>query len=100
MELATAYADLPLAAIIYTNIARDGMLQGIDPDTLDDLKQLAELGPPVIASGGVTHLHDVRQLVDLANTSLRLTGAMVGRALYEGTLDLAAALELTSPADR
>ncbi len=100
LELATAYADLPLAAIIYTNIARDGMLEGIDPDTLDDLRQLAELGPPVIASGGVTHLDDVRQLVDLANTSPRLTGAIVGRALYEGTLDLAAAVKLTSPADR
>ena len=100
LELATAYADLPLAAIIYTNIARDGMLEGIDPDTLDDLKQLAELGPTVIASGGVTHLDDVRQLVDLANTSPRLTGAIVGRALYEGTLDLAAAVKLTSPADR
>ncbi len=100
LELATAYADLPLAAIIYTNIARDGMLEGIDPDTLDDLRQLAELGPPVIASGGVTHLDDVRQLTDLANTSPRLTGAIVGRALYEGTLDLAAAVELTATADR
>ncbi len=96
LELAAGYADLPLAAIIYTNIARDGMLEGIDPETLRDLVQLAELGPPVIASGGVTTLEDVRKLVELSVSSPRLTGAIVGRALYEGTLDLGAAVELTS----
>ena len=96
LELAADYADLPLAAIIYTNIARDGMLEGIDPKTLGDLERLAELGPPVIASGGVTTLDDVRQLVELAGSRPRLTGAIVGRALYEGTLDLAAAVQLAS----
>ena len=96
LELAAAYAELPLAAIIYTNIARDGMLEGIDPETLGDLEQLAQLGPPVIASGGVTTLEDVRKLVDLSVSSPQLIGAIVGRALYEGALDLKAAVELTS----
>jgi len=96
LELAAGYADLPLAAIIYTNIARDGMLEGIDPGTFKDLERLAELGPAVIASGGVTTIDDVRQLVELAGSRPRLTGAIVGRALYEGTLDLAAAVKLTS----
>ena len=96
MELAAGFADLPLAAIIYTNIALDGMLEGIDPETLNDLKQLAQLGPPLIASGGITTIEDVRALVELAGSNPRLNGAIVGRALYEGTLDLAAAVELTS----
>ena len=74
------------------------MLEGIDPATLDDLKQLAELGPPVIASGGITTIEDVRALVELAGSSPRLNGAIVGRALYEGSLELAAAIELASRA--
>ena len=72
------------------------MLEGIDPETLGDLEQLAQLGPPVIASGGVTTLEDVRKLVDLSGSSPQLIGAIVGRALYEGALDLKAAVELTS----
>ena len=98
IELAADFAELPLAAIISTNIALDGMLEGIDPATLDDLKQLAELGPPVIASGGITTIEDVRALVELAGSSPRLNGAIVGRALYEGSLELAAAIELASRA--
>ena len=85
-----------MAAIIYTNIARDGMLEGIAPGTFKDLERLAELGPPVIASGGVSTIDDVRQLVELADSRPRLIGAIVGRALYEGTLDLAAAVKLAS----
>lgn len=92
LELARRSADLELAAIIYTNIANDGMLQGIDPATLADLQALAELGPPVIASGGVTTLEDIRRLKALSSTHPQLVGAIVGRALYEGTLDLRAAL--------
>ncbi len=98
LELAREYADLPLAAIIYTNIARDGMLAGIDPGTLGDLEQLSTLGPPVIASGGVTTLDDVKRLLDIAATHPGLIGAIVGRAIYEGTLDLAEAVRLTESA--
>lgn len=92
LELARGYADLPLAAVIYTNIANDGMLQGIDSGTLRDLAALAELGVPVIASGGVTTLDDVRRLAEVSRAHPRLVGAIVGRAIYEGMLDVAAAV--------
>ena len=95
LELAGDYAGLPLAAVIYTNIARDGMLEGIGPGTLDDLKQLTALGLPVIASGGVTTIEDVQTLVNIANNRPGLIGAIVGRALYEGTLELADALKVS-----
>lgn len=91
-DLAREYAALPLAAIIYTNIANDGMLAGVDPGTLDDLARLADLGLPVIASGGVTTLADVENLVRIRRAHPHLSGAIVGRAIYEGTLDLATGL--------
>lgn len=90
-DLAKNYAALPLAALIYTNIALDGMLTGLDAGTLADLERLCGLGFSVIASGGVTTLADVRQLQQLAQRTSRLTGAIVGRALYEGKLSLAEA---------
>lgn len=94
LDLAKQYAGLPLAAIIYTNIANDGMMAGIDQPTLDDLARLAEFGLPVIASGGVTTEADVRNLVEIRRRRPDLAGAIVGRALYEGTLNLSAALRL------
>ncbi len=95
-DLVQGFATLPLAAVIYTNIANDGMMQGIDQGTLDDLERLASLGRDVIASGGVTTLDDVRRLLDISVREPRLTGAIVGRALYEGSLDLTAAVALTT----
>ena len=77
--------------IVY-QAANDGMLQGIDRGTRDDLAELCGLGPPVIASGGVTTLDDVRNLVTMHRQCPNLAGAIVGRAIYEGTLDLTAAL--------
>jgi phosphoribosylformimino-5-aminoimidazole carboxamide ribotide isomerase len=94
IDLAKQSAELPLAAIIYTNIANDGMLAGIDRATLDDLARLAEIGLPIIASGGLTTEADVRNLVELRRRHPHLAGAIVGRALYEGTLNLPAALRL------
>jgi phosphoribosylformimino-5-aminoimidazole carboxamide ribotide isomerase len=93
-DLATQYASLPLAAIIYTNIANDGMMAGVDPATLGDLERLAGLGLPVIASGGVTTLTDIKNLVGISRRQSNLAGAIVGRAIYEGTLDLAEALRI------
>lgn len=93
IELTAGYADLPLAAVIYTNIANDGMMQGIDDQTLADLARIADLGLPVIASGGVTTLSDVNKLVAVQRDHSNLSAAIVGRALYEGTLDLHAAIE-------
>jgi phosphoribosylformimino-5-aminoimidazole carboxamide ribotide isomerase len=92
IELARRYAGLPLAAIVYTNIANDGMLAGVDAATLADLVELASLGISVIASGGVTSTRDIANLVRAAQDSPQLTGAIIGRALYEGTLTLPAAL--------
>lgn len=86
LELARQFADLPLAAVIYTNIANDGMMQGVDDGTLADMQALAGLGLPVIASGGVTTLKDVERLFALSKRQPKLIGAIIGRALYEGTL--------------
>ncbi|MBX3438654.1 MAG: 1-(5-phosphoribosyl)-5-((5-phosphoribosylamino)methylideneamino)imidazole-4-carboxamide isomerase, partial [Planctomycetaceae bacterium] len=63
-----------------------GMMQGIDAGTLGDLVKLAAMGLPVIASGGVTTAADVRRLAARAAIEPNLVGAIVGRALYEGTL--------------
>ena len=92
IDLARRYTGLALAAGIYTNIANDGMLQGIDQATIDDLCSLADLKLPVIASGGVTTVEDVRRLKDASGQHPQLVGAIVGRALYEGTLDLREAI--------
>lgn len=92
IDLAKQYADLDLAALIYTNIANDGMMQGVDEPTIADMQQLADLGFPVIASGGVTTLDDVTRLKAAADVSPNLIGAIIGRALYEGTINVADAV--------
>jgi len=92
IDLAKKYADLDLAALIYTNIANDGMMQGVDEPTINDMQQLADLGFPVIASGGVTTLDDVTRLKAAADASPNLIGAIIGRALYEGTINVAEAV--------
>lgn len=89
IDLARQYQGLPLAALIYTNIANDGMMQGVDRRTIDDMLALAELGFPIIASGGVTTVHDIEALAREHATQPNLAGAIIGRALYEGTLSLA-----------
>jgi phosphoribosylformimino-5-aminoimidazole carboxamide ribotide isomerase len=96
LDLARQYGTLPLGAVIYTNIANDGMLQGVDSGTLDDLARLGELGLPVIASGGVSTIADVGNLLEVHRREPHLVGAIVGRAIYEGTLELSAALELAA----
>jgi len=92
IDLARQYVGLEIAAVIYTNIANDGMLQGIDEATVADLVRLAELGFPVIASGGVTTTQDVRRLALAAKEQPKLVGAIIGRALYEGTITVADAV--------
>jgi phosphoribosylformimino-5-aminoimidazole carboxamide ribotide isomerase len=84
IELARQFSGEPLAAIIYTDIARDGMLQGPNLQAMEQMNAAVELN--VIASGGVTSAGDVRQLA-----AIGLAGCIVGRALYEGTLTLAEA---------
>lgn len=85
IQVAEAAADWPIAALIYTDVGRDGMLLGPNLEAIRDLAQISRR--PVVASGGVTDLSDVECLA-----KIRLEGIVVGRALYEGTLDLAAAL--------
>jgi phosphoribosylformimino-5-aminoimidazole carboxamide ribotide isomerase len=92
IDLARQYVGLEIAAVIYTNIANDGMLQGIDEATVADLVQLADLGFPVIASGGVTTVKDIRRLALAAQGQPQLVGAIIGRALYEGTITVADAV--------
>ncbi len=90
-DLARRVEDAGAAAIIYTDIARDGMLSGLN---LAQTVALAErLATPVIASGGVGDLEDLRALRRAA-TGTRIEGVIVGRALYDGRIDPSAALAL------
>ena len=86
-DVARDFANWPLYAIVYTDITRDGMLQGPNVEGLAALASAVPL--PVIASGGVTTLQNVRDLL-----SRNLFGCIIGRALYEGQLDLSAVLDL------
>ncbi len=88
IELVRQYAGLDLAAVVYTNIANDGMMAGIDSGTLCDLGELAEIGIPVIASGGVTTIKDIEALLKVEREHSGVSGAIIGRALYEGTVQL------------
>ena len=87
-DLAARWADLPLAAIIYTDIGRDGMLTGPD---LETLRRMARATcHPLIASGGIATLRDVQRLAVLEPS--RIIGVVVGKALYEGRFSLEEAI--------
>ena len=90
LEIAGRFGDAGVAAIIYTDIARDGMLKGLNLDATITLANAVSI--PVIASGGLASLDDIRAL--LAPRAKKLAGAIAGRALYDGRLDAAAALQL------
>ena len=90
LDIAHRFEDAGVAAIIYTDVARDGMLKGLDLDATIALADRISI--PVIASGGLASLDDVRAL--LQPRAQKLQGAIVGRALYDGRLDAAAALAL------
>lgn len=85
VDLARQFEGEPLAALIYTDIATDGMLAGPNVAAMQEMREAVTL--PVIASGGVTTAEDVRRLA-----AAGVAGCIVGRALYEGTLTLADAL--------
>lgn len=83
LDLARRFEDAGVAAIIYTDIARDGLLKGLN---LESTRELAEaVSIPVIASGGLADLEDVRRLLQPQNAAI--AGAITGRALYDGRLD-------------
>jgi phosphoribosylformimino-5-aminoimidazole carboxamide ribotide isomerase len=81
LDLAKACSELPLAAIIYTDISRDGMMQGANVTAMAEMAAAVPI--PVIVSGGVTTLDDVKRLAEN-----NLAGCIIGRALYEGRLNL------------
>lgn len=95
IDLARKFVGLPVGAVIYTNIANDGMMQGVDEQTIADMIALTELELPVIASGGVTTMGDVNRLCEVHQDHPRLVGAIIGRAIYEGTIDVAEAVART-----
>ena len=86
-ELARRLADAGVSAVVYTDIDRDGMMQGVNVDATVALAKAS--GLQVIASGGISDIDDVRGLMPHARAGI--CGAITGRAIYEGTLDLAAA---------
>lgn len=88
-DLARSFEDAGVAAIIYTDINRDGAMQGPNVEATADLARAVSI--PVIASGGVSSLKD---LTDLRDCGVKLDGAISGRALYDGAIDLAEALAL------
>ena len=85
VDLARLFADEPIAAVIYTDIARDGMMSGPNFEAMAEMNTAVDV--PVVASGGVTTVEDVQQLARLG-----LDGCIIGRTLYEGTLGLEDAL--------
>lgn len=95
-ELAGRFEQAGVSAIIYTDIDRDGMMQGVNVEATLEMARASSI--PIIASGGISHLDDIRMLA--RHTREGITGAITGRAIYEGTLDLkeaqAAADSLTS----
>ena len=90
IDLAKKFQDYGVEAIIYTDIGRDGMLTGVNLDATVALAR--QLSVPVIASGGVTNLDDVKALC--AVESEGIAGAITGRAIYQGTLDFAEAQKM------
>jgi len=94
LDIARRFEDAGVAAIIYTDVARDGMLKGLNLDATIALAEAISI--PVIASGGLASIEDIKAL--LAPRAQKLQGAIAGRALYDGRLDAAQALKLISDA--
>ena len=92
VDLAKRFQDYGVEAVIYTDIGRDGMMTGVNIEATVRLAQA--LSVPVIASGGLNSLDDVKAL--MAVESEGITGCITGRAIYEGKLDFAAALKLAA----
>ncbi len=90
LEIARRFEDAGVAAIIYTDVARDGMLQGLNLDATIALAEAISI--PVIASGGLASIEDIKGLLE--PRAKKLEGAIAGRALYDGRLEAAQALKL------
>jgi len=95
-DLARQLENDGVSAIVYTDIARDGMMQGVNVEATVAMARASTI--PVIASGGITNLEDIRRLAAAAAEGI--CGAITGRAIYEGSLDLAEAQSLCDEAAR
>ena len=85
--LAREFEAAGVSAIVYTDIDRDGMMQGVNVEATREMARASSI--PIIASGGITNLEDIKALAE--HTREGIIGAITGRAIYEGTLDLGAA---------
>ncbi|EEG10118.1 1-(5-phosphoribosyl)-5-[(5-phosphoribosylamino)methylideneamino]imidazole-4-carboxamide isomerase [Pseudogulbenkiania ferrooxidans] len=90
IDLAKRFEDYGVASVIYTDIGRDGMLNGVNIEATVKLAQALTI--PVIASGGLTNLDDIKQLCAVEGEGIE--GAITGRAIYEGSIDFAQAQNL------
>jgi len=90
LEIARRFEDAGIAAIIHTDISRDGLLKGLNLDATVDLADA--IATPVIASGGLASMDDIRRLLE--PRAKKLAGAIAGRALYDGRFNATEALRL------
>ena len=90
IDMAQRFEDDGVEAIVFTDIGRDGMMNGVNVESTVELAQAIRI--PVIASGGITTIDDIRALCKVADEGIM--GAITGRAIYEGTLDLVEAQKL------
>ncbi len=96
IDMAKHFENDGVAAIVYTDISKDGMMQGASVDSTAKLAEAIRI--PVIASGGVSSLDDIRALCEVADSGI--TGAIIGRALYDGAIDLAEASKIVAEYNR
>jgi len=91
IDMAKHFEHDGVSAIVYTDIGRDGMMTGVNVESTLKLAQAVNI--PIIASGGITNIEDIRALCAVAHEGI--SGAITGRAIYEGSLDFAAAQKLS-----
>lgn len=97
-ELSKRFEACGVSSIVYTDIDRDGMMQGVNVAATVEMACASRL--PIIASGGITNLADISALLAQSAQGAGICGAITGRAIYEGTLDLAQAQALCDEAGR
>jgi len=91
IDVAKRYEGYGLAAIVYTDIKRDGMETGVNTEATKSIAEAVDI--PVIASGGVSSIHDIKKLCDVEKFGI--TGVIIGKALYSGTISLKEAIHLS-----
>jgi phosphoribosylformimino-5-aminoimidazole carboxamide ribotide isomerase len=96
-DLARKFADNGVEAIVYTDIARDGMMQGVNIEATLALAEACSI--PIIASGGISRMEDIKALQAVSYKGAGIMGAITGRAIYEGALNLSAAQQYCDQED-